>query len=100
MRKDAAAEGLPIKAVVADIRKYKSRNRFDIILVDRTLHMLAPDERGAVLQELVGLSKCGTYVLIADERSNIPAFRAALKASKWKWTATLVRRGFLFVQRD
>lgn len=100
LRKDAAAEGLDILAEVADVRTYTSRKRFNVIVIDRTLHMLAADERSAVLGSLLGLSKRGTHVLIADERSNLPAFRETLHASHWNWTATLDRRGFLFAQRD
>ena len=100
LRNDAAAEGLAIEAEVADIRDYRSRRRFDVILIDRTLHMLNSEEREAVLQNLLGLSKRGAYILIADERSNIPAFKVVLEASQWKWLTTLERRGFLFVRRD
>lgn len=100
LQKDAVAEGLTILAEVADIRAYTSRKRFDVIVIDRTLHMLASDERSAVLGNLLELSKSGTYVLIADERSNLPAFRETLSASHWNWTTMLDRRGFLFVQRD
>lgn len=100
LKRDAATEGLAILAEVADIREYKSRKHFDVIVIDRTLHMLASDERSAVLGNLLELSKHGTHVLIADERSNLPAFRAVLEASQWKWTTSLERRGFLFAQRD
>ena len=100
LQRDAAAEELAIFAEVADITEYKSSKRFDVIVIDRTLHMLALDERLAALVKLVGLSKSGTHVLIADERSNLPAFRSILEASQWNWTMTLERRGFLFCQRD
>jgi len=100
LQNDAAAEGLAIFAEVADIREYTSRKRFDVIVIDRTLHMLALDERLAALGKLLGLSKHGTYVLIADERSNLPEFKSILYASQWNWRMTLERRGFLFCQRD
>jgi 2-polyprenyl-3-methyl-5-hydroxy-6-metoxy-1,4-benzoquinol methylase len=100
LQKDAAAEGLPILAEVVDIRTYTSGKRFDVIVIDRTLHMLAGDERSATLGNLLGLSKRGTHILIADERSNLPAFREIFSMSRWNWTTTLDRRGFLFVQRD
>jgi len=96
---DAVSEGLAIKSEVVDIRAFESEDRFDVILIDRTLHMLAPDERIAVLKNLLSLSKPKTHLLIADERSNIPAFKTALDASEWDWISTLERRGFLFVQR-
>ena len=100
LQKDADLEGLPIATQVVDIRDYKSRNRFDLILIDRTLHMLATDDRVAVLGNLLKLSKCGSHVLIADERSNIPTFKKVIEASRWNWTTTLNRRGFLFIHRD
>ena len=100
LQNDAKAEGLAILTTVADIRKYRSRRKFDVILIDRTLHMLEVEERKAVLQKLLGLSKYGAYILIADERSNIPAFKEILDMSTWRWQTTLERRGFLFVRRD
>ena len=65
LQKDAVAEGLAIETEVADIRDFKSRRQFDIILIDRTLHMLATGDRVAVLGKLLALSKRGTYVLNA-----------------------------------
>jgi len=100
LQKDAEAEGLPILARVVDIRTYTSRKRFDVIVIDRTLHMLARNERLATLGNLLGLSKRGTHVLVADERSNLPAFREKFRTSRSNWTTKLDRRGFLFVQRD
>ena len=100
LRKDAAAEGLKIDAEVADIRDFTTRRRFDVIVIDRTLHMLAADDRIVVLHKFLGFSKRNAFVLIADETSNIPAFKAALQSSRWKWSITLERRGFLFAQRE
>ena len=89
LQKDAASEGLTITTEVADIRDYKSKCRYDIILIDRTLHMLALDDRIAVLRNLLALSRSGTHLLIADERSNIPAFKAVLDESCWIWTFSM-----------
>lgn len=97
---DAAAEGLAIDAEVADVREFKTRRRFDVIVIDRTLHMLGPDDRDAVLAKLLGFSKHQGFILIADERSNIPGFKAILQSSRWQWSAILERRGYLFVQRE
>ena len=99
LRADALSEGLCITAVLADIRDYNSESCFDVIVVDRTLHMLVEDERSAVLSNLLGLTKTGTHVLIADERSNIPAFKSIFAKSPWKWRVTLERGGFFFVVR-
>jgi 2-polyprenyl-3-methyl-5-hydroxy-6-metoxy-1,4-benzoquinol methylase len=100
LQQDAAAEGLPIEAEVADIRFFRTRRRYDIILIDRTLHMLGADDQELVLRKLLGYSKHRSFVLIADETSNIPAFKRILACSPWKWSTELERRGFLFVHRD
>lgn len=100
LQKDADAEALPITTHVVDIREFKSRNRFDVILIDRTLHMLSTDDSVAVLAKLLRLSKSGGHVLIADEKSNLPAFQSVIEASNWNWATTLNRRGYLFIHRD
>ena len=55
LQKEATSEGLAIDAEVADIRDFKTRRRFDVIVIDRTLHMLAPGDRKVVLQKLLAL---------------------------------------------
>lgn len=77
VQQDADSEGLAIAAQVVDIRRYKSKHRFDVILIDRTLHMLATDDRVAVLDSLLKLSRRGAHVLIADERSHMIRFSAS-----------------------
>ena len=98
LQKDADAEDLLITTHVVDIREFKSRNRFDVILIDRTLHMLSKGDRVAVLAKLLRLSKSGGHVLIADEQSNLPTFKSVIEASNWNWVITLNRRGYLFIQ--
>lgn len=95
----AKQEKLAIRAEVADIRDHDWDGPFDVIIVDRTLHMLSRDERVLVLRQLLELTVPGSHILIADERSNLPAFKAVLDEAGWDWSATLERRGFLFVAR-
>lgn len=99
LQKDAEAEDLPITARVIDIREYKSRYKFDVILIDRTLHMLSSDDRISVLKYLLTLSKRDGYLLIVDERSNIPSFKTTMDSSKWEWMSIFEKRGFLFLKR-
>lgn len=96
---DAKSEGLAITCEVADIRQYDWQDTFDVIVIDRTLHMLNFNERTAILDELLRVTKSGSHVLIADEKSNIPAFKKVFAESAWEWKSTLERRGFFFVQR-
>ena len=41
----AAGVGLPLSGVAADIRDYRPEVLFDVILIDRTQHMLSEDRR-------------------------------------------------------
>lgn len=100
LQNDARAEGLSIVAEVVDIRDYNSKSKFDVIIIDRTLHMLTADERTTVLRTLLGFTKKGSHLLIADEKSNMPSFKAVFDNSEWSWTPTLERRGFYFAIRD
>lgn len=96
----AKEENLNIEAVVADIRDYVWVELFDVIVIDRTLHMLAPEERTNVLRTLLHSTKPGSHVLIADEKSNLPAFQTEIDTSKWRWKTTFEKNGFLFLERQ
>ncbi len=97
--KDALSEGLSIDGVVADIRNYELPSTFDVIVIDRTLHMLAEAERITVLKRLIKHVTREGFVLIADEKSNIEGFNAVFDQSDFQWTRVLKRRGYLFVQK-
>jgi SAM-dependent methyltransferase len=94
----AEKRGLPIQGVVADIKTYKPDGLFDVILIDRTLHMLDEVQRNAVLGNLLGHVAPKGWVLIADEASNIPGFREVISADKREWRTHLAKRGTLFLQ--
>ena len=100
LQSDADKEGLSVVAEVADIRELEWGGPFDVIIVDRTLHMLAPEDRIQVLSRLLEATQAGSHLLIADERKNLPAFKATLEGSRWNWLPTLERRGFLFSVRE
>lgn len=95
----AAAENLPVEGIVADISDYAPEDAFDIILIDRTLHMLPKPKRLSVLGRLLDHVNPESWVLIADEASNMKDFEAVLAKSNSKWTTELTERGYLFVQR-
>jgi len=96
---DAARERLRIEAFAADNRHYTPTGRFDVIVVDRTLYMIPAGERDDVLASLLRFVAAGGYVLIADEKSNIPGFKQVLADSQGRWDIELEKRGFLFVHR-
>ena len=97
---DAENEGLVIEAQVADIRSYSPDCAYDIVIIDRTLHMLDPEDQLSVLQTMLDAVCADGFMLIADESSNIPAFEKVFDASKPVWTPIFKRRGYLFVQRN
>jgi tellurite methyltransferase len=99
LKAGAVSQGLCIDTEIVDIRSFHSAGRFDVIVLDRTLHMIEEGGRTSVLGSLLGLTKTGSHVLIADERSNISAFKSVFERSPWKWSVTLERGGFFFAVR-
>lgn len=95
---DAEAEGLHVQGFVSDIRSFEPAGMYDVLLIDRTLHMLDASERPAVLARYLDRVEAGGYVLIADERSNIPMFEAVLEADRRNWQLVKRRRGYLFAR--
>lgn len=53
LQRDARREGRAIDAEVADVRHHRPEGRFDVVILDRTLHMLEADERLRVLRVLI-----------------------------------------------
>lgn len=100
LMEDARKERLPIEGIVADIREFKPTQTYDVILIDRTLHMLAQDDRIAVLRGLIAHVADDGFVLIADEVSNIQDFENVFDDSNSIWSPVLKKRGYLFVQRS
>lgn len=95
----ARAESLAIHAEVADIAIYQPVGTFDVVVLDRVLHMLPSDsERRSVLDRAVDSTRHGGFVLVSE----YPKQRALLRSYFEKrpaWTARLDQRGFMFVQR-
>ena len=109
MRDEAAEDGLPVSGHVADIRSYAPDTAYDVLLIDRTLHML-PDEaeRIAVFTRLLTALKRSGWLLLLDEPSNMAGFAAALDRDAATWRRLSAGRqregrrpvtGILFAQR-
>lgn len=95
----AAKENLAVKGIVADITAFTPDGLFDVILIDRTLHMLPEPPRLSVLQRLLDHAGAGGWVLIADEASNISGFEHVISNHRFGWTQEFAKRGHLFVRR-
>ena len=96
---DAEADNLDVQGHVGDIRIFEPDGLYDVLLVDRTLHMLDAFERPGVLDRYVDRVEGGGFVLIADERSNVPAFEAVLEADRRDWRVVLRRQNYLFARQ-
>jgi 2-polyprenyl-3-methyl-5-hydroxy-6-metoxy-1,4-benzoquinol methylase len=99
LQTQADAEGLTIQGIVADITQFKPDGVFDVILCDRTLHMLPQADQLTVLERLLDAVSVDGWVLIADEPSNIPGFETVLATHKNAWQTHKKQRGTLFVKR-
>jgi len=75
----AVAENLDVSAEVADLCAFRPNGTFDVLLADRTFHMILDDaERHGAFKRLLAAVAPGGLVLIADEKSNIPGLAACL----------------------
>ena len=96
----ALAEGLPVTGQVADIRDVRIDGTFDILLINRTLHMLDRKDRTAVLSHMLGHVAANGWLLLLDERSNMPGFRSVVEADPADWSIDRQKGGLLFAQRQ
>lgn len=92
-------EDLDIIGEIADIRAYKPKGKFNIVLIDRTLHMLNEADRLDVLSSLICHVAESGYLLIADERTNMAGFHGVLETSEISWQINNQDKGFLFAVR-
>ncbi|MFK7838513.1 MAG: class I SAM-dependent methyltransferase [Sulfitobacter sp.] len=100
MRACAKREGLSIEGSVQDIRSFIPSGLFDVILIDRTLHMLTRDERCSTLTRLLEHVETAGWILIADEASNIADFKAVFAGNGPSWSIELQKKGYLFARRS
>ena len=91
----ANAENLQIQGLVADITAYTPDGLFDILLIDRTLHMLPELQRLPVLAKLLTHVTPTGWCVIADEPRNLPAFKQTAAA----WRLETETRNLLILSR-
>ena len=95
----AEREGLPVTGEVADLGSYAPNARCDLLLIDRTLHMLPAAERIAVLNRVLPSIARGGHVLILDEPANIPALARAIAGAAGGWQVDRPDRATLLARR-
>ena len=99
MQAAAQAEGLRVTGHVADITTYTPDGVFDVVLIDRTLHMLDAAPRAQTFARLITAVTPRGWLVVADETVNLPAFRATLEADVRPWKIDRCHKGQLFAQQ-
>ena len=94
----AEIQKLDITAEVADVRAYNTKTQFDIVLIDRVLHMLKADERSATLTRYLEMVAKNGFLLLMDIPTNIKPFSLLLEQTK-QWNNCLQTKNSLFSQK-
>lgn len=101
MLEDAGNEGLAVTGVVADIVAFEPEGHFDVVLLDRVLHMLENDEQQtAVLTTVSQHTKPGGFVLIADMPKNKGLLLEFFGSQPEAWQKLVNKKGILFLQKE
>jgi tellurite methyltransferase len=79
----ALREGLDIEGVVADIRAFRSDTVFDIVILDRVLHMLPETDRMTVLGRAMDRVARGGHLLVAEGPKGMAPVRELVEARGW-----------------
>jgi len=96
----ARLENLEISGITADITRFTPDGDFDVVLIDRTLHMLAEAERLEALGRLVDHVSPDGWLLIADERANIAGIKRCLASQNGNWEIDFEKNGYLFARKS
>ena len=96
----AASQHLNIDAEVADLCTYSPTERLDIILFDRTFHMITNtiERENAFSRYLDFIQPQGQIVLI-DEHKNVAGFHACMDQHMDKWNIADVKPTFLIATK-
>jgi 2-polyprenyl-3-methyl-5-hydroxy-6-metoxy-1,4-benzoquinol methylase len=98
MLEDAVEKDIAIRGVVADLIDYEYEEDYDVVVIDRVLHMISDRiQRNAAFQRAIASVKQGGYALIADEKKNLADFGKI--AAKGEWKTVKAKGGFLFIQK-
>ena len=100
MLEDAEAEGLDVTGVVSDILDFRSRRKFDVVVLDRVLHLLLDDgQRRNALDRAARLTRRGGYVLVADVPKNGPLIQGYFDERPDVWTLVERTKNYAFARK-
>lgn len=100
MLEQAEREELDICGVVADVVEYEPSGDYDVVILDRVLHMLKDNgERLVVLEKASAVTKPGGFVLIADTPKHQRLIRSFFEDHSDAWVKARDKKGYIFVQK-
>lgn len=76
----ARSEGLAVEGEVADVATWQPPGTFDLVILDRVLHMIAADSRMAVLDRGMAALAPGGHLLVAEGPKGMIPVRRAVEA--------------------
>jgi len=79
----ARAEGLDLNAEVADLVSYRPPRTFDVVVLDRVLHMIHAQERMTVLSTAMDAVAPGGHLLVAEGPKGLAPVREAIETRQW-----------------
>ena len=101
MLEEAQREGLAVCGVVADVVGYQPSEKYDVIILDRVLHLLKEDsERRVVLEKASDVTKSGGFILIADTPKHRAQIRPFFERHSGCWVKIRDKKGMIFVQKS
>jgi 2-polyprenyl-3-methyl-5-hydroxy-6-metoxy-1,4-benzoquinol methylase len=101
MLEEAKREGLDVCGVVADVVEYEPSGEYDVVILDRVLHMLKEDsERRVVLEKASGVTKSSGFILIADTPKHQAQIRSFFEDHSTGWVKVKDRKGKMFVLKS
>lgn len=92
-------ENLSVEAIVEDTKTFVPEGKFDVLLIDRTLHMLLEKDRLEVLNRLIDSVSDEGWVLISDEPSNMQEFKGIFASCNFAWEIVIDKPETLFVRQ-
>lgn len=95
--KIAQAEGLAIEGIVEDICAYEPQASFDVVILDRVLHMLDVEARLPLLKKAMGAVSPGGALLVAEGPKGMAPVRELIEREGW--TLVKVKPNRLIAQR-
>jgi 2-polyprenyl-3-methyl-5-hydroxy-6-metoxy-1,4-benzoquinol methylase len=99
LRAEVQREKLAVELACADVVSFRTRRRFDVVVLDRVLHLLlSNDERELALENACQHARKRATMLIADGAKHSPQI-IRFFAARPEWRALKQTKRFYFAER-